>query len=291
MMVFVLLFYVSQYLERFFRSSGFYYNFLKTTLQSTVFLDILSVFVKRGSTDTLYFAASQSRLQHIGCIHRTGSCTGAYNSMNLVYEQDYVRILLQLIDNGANALFKLSAVFGSGYNRGHIEHYHPLVKQDTGYFLLNDTQCQPLYNSRLADTRLTNQHRIVFLTTTQYLRQAFYLTLTPYNRIELAFFCRTGHVRTEVIQDRSIIGRLLRGSLCRRSRSLSCIARRVGHVHVFILFFLFFRKSHTSIRVGGLHCKLFKYSLIIHLVLFQDGGSQVVAILQYSQQHMFGIGC
>ena len=29
-------------------------------------------------------------------------------------------------------------------------------------FFLNDTQCQSLYNSRLADTRLTNQHRVVF---------------------------------------------------------------------------------------------------------------------------------
>ena len=283
MMVLVLLFYILQYLKSLFRCSGFHYNLLETTLQSTVFLDILPVFIKSGSADTLYFTASQSGFQHISRIHRTCSSTGAYNGVNLIDKQDYVRILLQLIDNGTNTLFKLSAVFGSGHNRGHIEHYHSLVKQDAGYFLLDDAQCQPLYDGRFTDTRLTNQYRIVFLTAAQYLRQTFYLTFTSYNRVKFAFFCGTGHVRTEVIQDRSIVGRLLRCSLRGRSRSLSCIARRMGHIHVFIIIFLFFRKSHTCIRISRLHGKLFEYRLITYLVFFQNSSGQVISIFQYGQ--------
>ena len=139
MMVFVLLFNILQYLERFLSSGRFNNHFLETAFQSTVFFYILPVFIKGSGTYTLYFTTCQCRFQHIGSIHRTGSCSGTHNRVNLVNKQNYIRILLQLINDRTNTFLKLSAILGSGYYRSHIKHYHTFIKQNTGYFLLNNT--------------------------------------------------------------------------------------------------------------------------------------------------------
>ena len=64
-MVFVLTFYIVQYLYCFVGGGGFYKHLLESTFQSSVFFDILTIFVDGGGTYTLYFATSQGRFKHI----------------------------------------------------------------------------------------------------------------------------------------------------------------------------------------------------------------------------------
>ncbi len=68
-------------------------HFLETTFQSTVFLDVFTIFIQRRSTDTLYFTTCQRRFQHIGSVHRTGSRSCSDNGMYFIDKQDDVRIL------------------------------------------------------------------------------------------------------------------------------------------------------------------------------------------------------
>lgn len=165
MMVFVLILDVLQYLKGFLGCGRLYHHFLETTFQSSVFLDALAVFVQRSSANALYLATSQCWLQHIGGIHASCGSSRTDNGVDLVDEEDDIRILLQLVDNGTDALFKLTAVFGTGHHARHVEHNDTLIEEDTRHLLLIDAQRQTFDNGRLAHTWLAYQHGIVFLTT------------------------------------------------------------------------------------------------------------------------------
>ena len=125
--------------------------------------------------------------------------------MDFIDEQDDIRVLRQLVQNRLDTFFKLAAIFGPCHDRCHIQADHTFVEQNTGDFALDDTQGQAFHDRRFADTRFTDQDRIVFLAATQYLRQAFDLLLSSDDRIETVFRCSTRHIRTEVIQYRRVV--------------------------------------------------------------------------------------
>ena len=131
MMIFVFTLDIPKNLKCFLGCRRLYHNFLKTTLQRTVFLYILTIFIKSSGTYTLNLTTGKSRFQHIGSIHGTRRRTGPHNGMYFINEQNYIRILLQFIENRTNTLFKLSTIFSAGNNRCHIQCYHTLIKQDT----------------------------------------------------------------------------------------------------------------------------------------------------------------
>src|SRR5699024_11171937 len=151
----------------------------------------------------------------------TGSSTGTYNRMDFIDEKDDIRIFLQLVDDRADTFLKLTTVFCSSHHRGHIKHHHALFKQNAQNFLLHNTQCQTLYDGRFSESWFTDKHRIVLLTAAQDLRQTFNLAFATHNRVQLAFFGSPRHVYAEIVQHRSIIGRLSGCSLCSRSRTSS----------------------------------------------------------------------
>ena len=68
-MVLVFLFDLTQNLKGLFRSGRLHHDFLKTAFESTVFFDILTIFVKSGGTDALYLAARECRFENVGGIH------------------------------------------------------------------------------------------------------------------------------------------------------------------------------------------------------------------------------
>ncbi len=69
MMFLILALDVAQYLQRFFLGRWIYYHLLEASLQCTVLLNALAVFVECGCSDALYLTASQCRLQHVCSIH------------------------------------------------------------------------------------------------------------------------------------------------------------------------------------------------------------------------------
>ena len=210
--------------------------------------------------------------------------------MDFIDEKDDIRIFLQLVDDRADTFLKLTTVFCSRHHRGHIKHHHALFKQNARNFLLHNTQCQTLYNGRFSDSWFTDKHRIVLLAAAQDLRQTFNLAFATHNRVQLAFFGSPRHVYAEIVQHRSIIGRLSGCSLCSRSRTSSPSTGGAGHIHIFFILFIILGESHSRIRIGRFHRKLFKYSLIIHPVFFQNSCSKIVSVFQDSQQYMFRIG-
>ena len=266
---------------------------METTLQRTVFFDALAILVKRGGADALYLATRQGGLQHVGGIHGAcgGSCTD--DGMYLVDEKDDIGVLLQLVDNGADALFELAAVLGACHDGRHVEHDDALVEEYARHLALRDAQGQSFDDGRLAHAGFTYQHRIVFLATAQNLCQTLNLAFTAYNRIQLALGGGTGDVGTEVIEYRRVVGRAARSRLCRGRRTAHTAtpaflsgARRAD----FLFFVIVFGKAHASIRIGRFHRKNVVHILIGNAIVYQHCRCHTVAIFQDSQQQMLRVG-
>ena len=97
-------------------------HLLEAPLQRRILLDVLAVFIQRGGTNAMQLAARQRRLEHIARIHGTFCLAGADHGVQLIDKQNDPAFLLgQLVEYGLEALFKLTAEFGTGDQRPHIQ--------------------------------------------------------------------------------------------------------------------------------------------------------------------------
>ena len=89
-------------------------NRLEAPLQSTVFLDRLTILPRRCGADALDLAARKCGLQNIGCI-KCALCRACTDKrVKLIDENDVVAAFLQLGNDLFETLFKLASVFGAG---------------------------------------------------------------------------------------------------------------------------------------------------------------------------------
>ena len=119
---FVTLFQTSQDRNRIFYGGLIYQYLLKTTLQSRIFLNVLTVFIQRGRTDTMKLASCQKRFQQVTGIHGAVSLAGTYNQMQFIDEQDNLSFALSdFFQNSFQTFLKFTSVFGTCYQRTHIQ--------------------------------------------------------------------------------------------------------------------------------------------------------------------------
>ena len=82
--------------------------------------------------------------------------------MHLIDKEDCIADLAHIIQQSFDTAFKLAAELGSRYQRGHIQQVQLFSLQHCR----NGTVCELLRNSfcdcSLADTRFTNQTRVIF---------------------------------------------------------------------------------------------------------------------------------
>ena len=275
-MILVAGFDIVQDFDRFIERSRFDQYFLEASFQSTVFLDILPVFVEGRRPDTLNLPSRQRRFQHICRIQATSRPSGSYNGMNLVDKKDNIFVFSQFVQNGFHPLFKLSPVFRTCNNRRDIQSYYPLIEQYPWHFFPDDTDRQPFGNSRFTDPRFSDQHRIIFLPPAQNLGQSFDFPVSPYDRIEGTFFSSFRDIYTEIIQYRGI----------RFSRPVLTI----GIVHRFfvtcILVFIGFF-SIIGLHTGFLLQQLFFKLLVIYSHRIKQFCDKPCLISQHGQHQMF----
>ena len=99
-----------------------YHDRLETSLQCRVLLDILSVLIQCGSTDTMQFTSCQHRLEHIACIQCTVCFSCANNGMQLINEQNDLTItVLDILQYSLQSLFKFTTIFRTCYQCAHIQ--------------------------------------------------------------------------------------------------------------------------------------------------------------------------
>ena len=162
----------------------FYHNRLETTLQSTVLFNIFAVLVQCRCTNAAQLATSKHRLKDIACVHSALGSTGADNGVQLINKHDNLSCALaDSLQHLFQALLELTAILGTGNQRRQVQSIQCLVLQAFRHISGHDTSCQTFNNRGFADTRLTNEHRVIFLTTGKNLNRAADFLITPDNRV------------------------------------------------------------------------------------------------------------
>ena len=85
--------------------------------------------------------------------------------MEFVDEQDHIRILRHLVDDGFQPLLEISAVLCSGDNRTHIQRDESLVCKYRRDISRNYLDGNAFHNGRFADSGVSDQHRVVLSAT------------------------------------------------------------------------------------------------------------------------------
>ena len=82
--------------------------------------------------------------------------------MQLVDEQDDLALgVLDLLEDGLQALLELAAELGAGDERAEVERDDPLVLEALGHVAADDPLGEALDDGRLADAGLADEDRVV----------------------------------------------------------------------------------------------------------------------------------
>jgi hypothetical protein len=81
--------------------------------------------------------------------------------MDLVNEQNGLRVVAQLLENPLQALFKVATILGAGQQRAHVETVHVCFGKNFGDVAFDDPARQSFCYGRLADASLADQQGVV----------------------------------------------------------------------------------------------------------------------------------
>ena len=180
-------------------------NRLKAARQGRIFFDMFAIFIQSGRANAMQFAARQSRFQQIGSVHRPIACPGADQSVHFINEQNNLSGRVgDFLQNRFQPFLKLAAKFGTGNQRAHIQSQQFLALQTFRHITVNNPQCQPFRNRRFADTRLANQHRIIFGAARQNLHGTADFLIAANHRVKPSGLCIGGQIAGIFLQ--SLIG-------------------------------------------------------------------------------------
>ncbi len=162
---------------------------------------MLAVLVERGGTDHMQLASRQRRLEQVGGVDRPFRLAGAHEGVHLVDEHHVAPLGIgQLLDHRLEALLELAAILGPGQQQADVERDDLLPLERVGDVARDDPLGQSLDDRGLADTGLTDQHRIVLGPARQDLHHAADLLVATDHRIELPLAGEVGEVAREAIQ-------------------------------------------------------------------------------------------
>ena len=191
---------------------------LEAALQSRILFDVLTVFIRRGSADSLQLAASQSWLKQVAGTHRAtlrGAC--AHNLVDLIDEEDDVAAGLHFFDNLLELLFEVAAVASTGDHRTQIQGVNLLALQGFWHILINNLLSQAFNNSSLTHAWVADEHRVVLGTTRQHRHHAQNFRATAHHRVKLAFCCQGSEVTAKLVEQSGASLLCLRGNTTSQS--------------------------------------------------------------------------
>ena len=118
--------------------------------------------------------------------------------MELVDEQDQVRVVLRLVDDGLETLFEVAAVFRARDDGRDVQGEDLLLRQGGGDLARGDTEGDTLDDGGFADAGVADEHRVVLLAPAENLDDPGDLHVPADDRIELPLAGRLRQVMTEL---------------------------------------------------------------------------------------------
>ena len=101
--------------------------------------------------------------EHIGGVHGSLSRTRTDQSVNFINEEDYFAFsFLDLLQDRLEPVLEFAAVFGPSHKSAHVKGYNLLVAQGFRNVPVDNTLGQSFDYGRFADTRFSDQNRVIF---------------------------------------------------------------------------------------------------------------------------------
>jgi hypothetical protein len=162
-------------------------DLLETPREGVILLEHAAVLVVGGGADALELPGGKHRLQQVGCVERAARCRArADHGVDLVDEENRVRVVHQLLQHCLEALLEVAAVLRAGEKRAHVEHVDGRLGEEVGHAALDDAPREPLGDGGFADARLADEQRVVLAATAQRLHHALELLVAADERVDLA---------------------------------------------------------------------------------------------------------
>ena len=176
---------------------------LEATLQCFIFFKILLILIKRGGTDRAQLATCKGRFQDVGGVHGTRTIgTSPHKRMDLINEEDtFASRLYDIVHHSFEALFKLTLILGTCYERTHIKRVDLFALEVLRHIATQDTMSKALHNGCLTRTGLTYQYRIILGATAKNLQYATNLLIATYHGVELTALCRLVEIDGKAVQE------------------------------------------------------------------------------------------
>ena len=177
------------------------HNRLETTCQCGIFLDVLTVLVQCGGTNTMQFTSGKHRFQHIACIHRSVCLTCSDDQVKLIDEEDDLAFALSyFLKNSFQTFLKFTTILGTCNQCSHIQRKNLLILKTFRNIAGNDSLCQSFDCCCLTDTRLTNQYRVILGLTGKNTDDIANLRISSDDRIQFLVSCLLDKILTVFVQ-------------------------------------------------------------------------------------------
>src|SRR5208283_1575099 len=141
------------------------------------------------------------RLENVGRVQRSFRRSRAHQRVQLINKDDGILRLHQFFHDGLQPLLKLSTIFRSRNDQRKIKRQNSLVREERWNLAVGNPLRQAFDNSRLADSRLADQHWIILGAPAQNLDHTLQLTVASNQRIQLAVHRRLRQIARKLAQE------------------------------------------------------------------------------------------
>jgi hypothetical protein len=186
---------------------------LEPPLERSILLDVLAVLGGRRRADAADLSARERRFQNVGRVERPFGRARPDERVQLVDEDDDVRVLGQLLHDRLEAFLELPPILRARDDERDVEREQPLVGEEVRHVAVDDLLRQALHDGRLADPGLADEHGVVLRPPAQDLLHPLDLEVPADQRIELVLHRRVRQIARELRQERRFLHPRQRGLL------------------------------------------------------------------------------
>ena len=202
------------------------HNRLETTCQCGIFLNVLTVLVQCGGTNTMQFTSGKHRFQHVACIHGSVCLTGSDDQVKFIDEEDDLSLaFLYFFKDGFETFLEFTTVLRTCDQCTHIQSKNLLILKTFRDITGNDSLCQSFDRCCLTDTRLTDQYRVVLSLTRKDTDNVTDLCITSDDRIKLLVSCLLDKILSVFVQGIISCFRIVADNSLVASHSRKCLEK------------------------------------------------------------------
>ena len=186
-------------------------DLLEATFECGVLFYVGAVFVERRRADHAQLTASEHRLHHVSCVHRTLCPAGANQRVDLIDEgDDFAASVGDFLQHGLQSLLKFAAVLRAGEHGAEVERHESLRLEALRHVARSNALSESFDDGCLADARFADENRVVLGSPRQHLHDATNFFVATDDRVDLACTGTRSEVDAVLLQGLELVFGVLR---------------------------------------------------------------------------------